>query len=222
MGGSRPRVILCAAVSADGRMATASGDSRLSSREDIARVHRLRARADAILVGRNTAMADDPLLTVRLARGKNPTRVILDSAASLPETLRIFRTARCVRTIIAVSANAPEERLARLGRLPVEVAVAGRSRVSIRQLLKILARKGIGTVLVEGGGTVNWSFVKDGLFDELYLTVSPYLVGGTGAPPLVAGDGFKTVGGSCRLALVSSRRLKDHIVLHYKREPGRI
>ncbi len=219
MESCRPRIILSAAMSADGKIATVSGDSKLSSRRDSVRVHKLRSRVDAILIGKNTAVRDDPLLTVRLARGKNPIRVILDSSGGLPPTSKILKTCHDVPTIIAVSKKIPQRRLSRLRSLPVEVVVAGQNTVSLRLLMGTLAKKGIKSVLVEGGGTVNWALFKDGLFDELYIAVSPFIVGGARAVPLVGGRGFGTVAGSARLSLVSAARLGDHVVLHYKRAP---
>lgn len=212
---SRPRIILSAAMSVDGKIATVSGDSALSSEEDRARVHRLRSRVDAILVGKNTVLRDDPLLTVRLARGRNPTRIVLDSSGSIPPDCRILRTCGTVPTMVAVSKRIPKGRLARLRGLPVEVVTAGERSVNLKTLMKILAKKNIRTVLVEGGGTVNWAFVRAGLFDEMYIAISPRVLGGAGAVSLVQGSGFGTVKKSARLRLDSASRLGGCLVLHY-------
>lgn len=217
MASSRPRIILSAAMSADGKIATFSGDSELSSKKDRVRVHKMRSRADAILVGKNTVLRDDPLLTVRLTKGKNPTRIILDSSGSIPLDSKILKTCSKVPTIIAVSKNIPKRRLACLEGLPVDIVVAGEKSVNLRTLMRILFKRNIKTVLVEGGGTVNWAFLKDGLFDELYLAVSPFVIGGTGAVSLVEGKGFGTVKRSIRLSLNSVVRLEDHLILHYTR-----
>ena len=212
---SRPRVILSAAVSIDGRIATRTGDSALSSAADLKRLHRLRSRCDAILVGANTVLCDDPMLTVRSGAGKSPVRVVLDSRAAIPHASQIMRTCGMVRTIIAVSRMAQEERLERLRRLGAETITAGAGSVDVRRLLQALRRRGIRSVLVEGGGTTNWEFVRRGLFDELIVTVSPYLVGGWDAVPLAAGAGFRRVSDSPKLSLRSARRLENHLVLHY-------
>lgn len=215
MESCRPRIILSAAMSVDGKIATVSGDSRLSSKKDMARVHRLRSRVDAILVGKNTVLRDDPLLTVRLARGKNPTRIVLDSSGAISPDSRILRTCGTVPTIVAVSKRIPAKKLARLQKLPIEIISAGARSVNLKALMRALAKKNIRTVLVEGGGTVNWAFVKDGLFDELYLTVSPFVLGGAGAVSLVQGRGFDTIRKSARLRLDSVARLENCLVLHY-------
>lgn len=217
MGSSRPRIILSAAMSADGKIATVSGDSGFSSHRDRIRVHKLRSTVDAILIGKNTALRDDPLLTVRLARGKNPVRIVLDSSGTIPASSQILSTCSDIPTIIAVSQKISQSQLARLEKFAVEVIVAGKDTISLRQLMRILAGRQIRSVLVEGGGATNWAFIRDGLFDELYLTVSPFVAGGTRAVSLVGGTGFKTVQGSARLELVSTVRLGDHVVLHYRR-----
>ncbi len=216
---SRPRVILSAAVSIDGKIATVGGDSELSSERDIIRLHGLRSMVDAILVGINTVLADDPMLTVRRdsTAGRNPTRVILDSEARIPTTSKIITTSKDIPTIVAVSQHAPRDRLQRLRQQSsVDVVVAGTSSVDVVSLLAELAERRIDTVLVEGGGTVNWEFVRRGLFDEAVVTVSPFLLGGRDAVSLVEGDGFFDVHDSPRLHLKSVERLDDHIVLAYE------
>ena len=217
MEASRPRVILSAAASVDGKIATRTGDSKLSSDGDIARLHELRSRTDAILVGKNTVLRDDPMLTVRHASGPNPVRIILDSNGEIPKDCRILRTAACVPTILAVSERVGAARLEELASC-TEVIVAGQNSVDVALLLKLLAGRGIKSVLVEGGGTVNWEFVRLGLFDEVVVTISPYLLGGNDAISLVRGEGFAAIADSPPLRLKSARQLGDHMVLHYARK----
>ena len=205
-------------MSADGKIATRNGDSRISSPDDLARVHRLRSRADAILVGANTVRRDDPLLTVRRARGGNPVRVVLDPRGTIPPRSRLLRTAGRVPTIIAVSGSISRAGLRRLEGLPVEVVSSGRARISARGLLAKLAARGVKTLLVEGGGDTNWEFVRAGLFDRLVVAVSPRIIGGAGAVSLVQGAGFPSVGRSARLRLDRVQRMGDELVLHYSRD----
>lgn len=216
MAASRPRVTLSAAISIDGKIATRTGDSALSSRRDLARVHRLRASHDAILVGIGTVLADDPLLTVRLARGTNPVRVILDSRARLPASSRIARTCGEVRTIAAVSRAAPPRRVAALRKMGIEVAAAGRERASPRAALARLWRLGVRSVLLEGGSRANWAMVRAGLVDEAVLCVAPRLLGGAGAPGLLGGAGFARVATAPRATLASARLQGGELVVRYR------
>lgn len=213
----RPKVILSAAASIDGKIATKTGDSKFSSKIDKIRVHKLRSQCDAILVGINTVKKDDPLLTVRYHTGKNPTRVILDSKAEISPKSKIIRTASVVPTIIAVSNKAPQKKLRILSKYSLQVVKSGEKIVDIKKLLGILYKKGIRTVLVEGGGTTNWSFVEKKLVDEIILTISPYVVGGLQAVSLVEGAGFARVCGSLRLRLRSVKKQNNELVLHYQR-----
>jgi len=220
MARSRPAVIISAAMSADGKIATRSGDSKISSKRDLARMHRLRSQADAVLIGSNTLRRDDPLLTVRHAKGKNPTRIILDSRGTIPSGSKIMRTAGQIPTIVAVSRSVSRKNLKRLEKLPVDVIVSGEKQVNVRQLLGKLAARNIRTVLVEGGGTVNWNLVKNGLFDRLVVTVSPKIIGGADAVSLVQGSGFARVKDSAKLRLEKTKRIGDELVLCYSKSAG--
>lgn len=215
MASSRPHVILSAAVSLDGKIATRTGDSALSSRTDKIRVHKLRSNVDAILVGKNTILQDDPLLTVRYAKGKNPTRIVLDSLGQIPTSSKIVQTSHKIPTIIAVSKKASRKNLARLGKFPLDVIIAGKTKVELKRLLKFLYQKNIRTILLEGGGTTNWDFVRQGIIDEVIVTVTPYLVGGKDAKTLVEGDGFGQISKSLRLKLGKVVRQNNELVLHY-------
>ena len=212
---SRPKVILSAAMSLDGKIASKTGDSKLSSKKDKVRIHKLRSKVDAILVGSNTIKKDDPLLTVRYTKGKNPLRIILDSKANIDQKSQIIRTCKTVPTIIAVSKQASKKNIARLKKYPIEIIESGNKLVNIKNLLRILSKKKIKTLLVEGGGTVNWEFVKQGLVDEIIITITPYLIGGKNAITLVDGDGFSLIQKSRKLKLKKSYRLGNEIILHY-------
>src|ERR671924_739463 len=113
-GFCRLKVIINSAMTVDGKIATSNGDSKISSKEDLVRVHKLRASVDAIVVGISTILADDPRLTVRLVKGKNPTRVIVDSRGRIPLDSQIMSTASRVRTIVAVTDQAQEEKVRRI------------------------------------------------------------------------------------------------------------
>ncbi|MBM3895029.1 MAG: 2,5-diamino-6-(ribosylamino)-4(3H)-pyrimidinone 5'-phosphate reductase [Thaumarchaeota archaeon] len=215
MASYRPHVILSAATSLDGKIATKSGDSRFSSKKDKMRVYKLRATVDAILVGKNTVRRDDPILTVHQVKGKNPTRIILDSKATISTRSRIIKTCNKIPTIIAVSKKAPKKNLAKLEKFPLKVIVLGNNTVNIKKLLQNLWQLGIRKILVEGGGTVNWEFVNQNLFDEIIITVTPFLVGGDDSVSIIKGKGFSKITKSRKLQLEKILHLKNEVVLHY-------
>ena len=212
---SRPKVILSAAMTLDGKIATKTGDSKLSSKQDKVRIHKLRLKVDAILVGSNTVKRDDPLLTVRHTKGKNPLRIILDSKANIDQKSQIIKTCKKIPTIIAVSKKASKKNIDKLKKYPLEIIITGNKLVNIKNLLRILYKKKIKTLLVEGGGTVNWEFVKQGLVDEIIITITPYLIGGKNAITLVDGEGFSLIQKATKLKLKKTCRLGNEIVLHY-------
>lgn len=212
---SRPYVILSAAISLDGNIATKTGDSRLSSKKDLVRIHKLRSRVDAILIGKRTMMIDNPSLTVRQVKGKNPIRIILDSSGSIKSNSKIIQTCRKIPTIIAASEKISEKNVARLQRHGLEVIKCGHKKINLKKLLHILKKKNIKKLLVEGGGTTNWSFFKDGLVDEIIVTLTPFILGGKDAISLVEGDGFSKISQSCSLKLENVYRLKNELVLRY-------
>lgn len=212
---SRPKVILSAAMTLDGKISTKKGDSRLSSKQDKVRIHKLRSKVDAILVGSNTVKRDDPMLTVRYTKGKNPLRVILDSKAEINLKSQIIKTCKKIPTILAVSKKASKQNISNLKKHSLEIVVVGENKINIKNLLKALSKKKIKTLLVEGGGTVNWEFIKQGLVDEMIVTVTPYLVGGQKAISLVEGEGFSKIQNSKKLKLKKIYKLGNEIVLHY-------
>ena len=212
---SNPYVILSAAISIDGKISTIVGDSKLSSKEDHIRLHKLRSKVDAILIGKNTLLQDDPLLTVRYTKGKNPIRIILDSKGTIPINSRIIKTSNNIPTIIAVSKKISKINLLKLKKLPIEIIIAGENSINLKLLMKKLSTKKIKTILVEGGGTVNWEFIKNDLFNELIVTLCPFLIGGTNSTSFVEGKGYTKISNSPNLKLKSTKRLKNYLVLNY-------
>jgi 2,5-diamino-6-(ribosylamino)-4(3H)-pyrimidinone 5'-phosphate reductase len=209
----RPRVILNMAMSVDGKIATVEGDSRLSCREDLRRLHSLRSRVDAVMVGVGTVLKDNPSLTVRLVKGKNPIRVVVDSMASTPLDSKILDGS--ARTIVAVSRRAPRERVERL-KGKATVLVVGDDRVDLPKLLKQLYGLGVRKLLLEGGSTLNWNMLKNRLVDELRISVCPIILGGEKAKSLVGGEGFRKVEEGLRLVLVQKRRVGEDLLLVYR------
>jgi 2,5-diamino-6-(ribosylamino)-4(3H)-pyrimidinone 5'-phosphate reductase len=210
-----PKIILSAAISIDGKIASVTGDSKLSSQQDLIRLHKIRSQVDAILIGKNTVNKDNPLLTVRHSKGKNPIRIILDSSGSISEKSKILQTSDKVQTIIVVSKKITKKNLHKLKNFPVEVIIIGKNQVNVKLLMKILGEKKIKTILLEGGGTINWEFIKNNLVDEIVITLSPIILGGKNAVTLVQGKGFGKISNSSKFRLNGIKRLENYLVLNY-------
>ncbi len=211
------KIIFSSAISIDGKIATVSGDSKLSSRKDLIRLHKLRSKVDCIIIGKNTVNKDDPLLTVRYSKGKNPIRIILDSSGTISKTSKILQTSDKIQTIIVVSKKIPKKNLQKLEKFPVEILTIGTKQVNVKLLLKILKEKKIKTILLEGGGTLAWEFIKNNLVDEFFITLTPFIIGGEKAISLVQGEGFRTVSKSPKFQLKRFYRLENDLVLNYSK-----
>jgi diaminohydroxyphosphoribosylaminopyrimidine deaminase/5-amino-6-(5-phosphoribosylamino)uracil reductase len=179
-----PYVSLKLALSLDGRIATRTGASKWVTGADArAKVHVLRARSDAVAVGIGTALADDPRLTVRDTPGESPVRVVFDTKLRLPTSSRLAQTAREVPTWVVCGLDAPaaaEEELAQLGVEIMRVPEASEGRVDAAAALRLLASRGIVTMMVEGGAELAGSFLAGRLADELHCFVAPLLLGPRG------------------------------------------
>ncbi len=214
MAKSRPHIILSAAMSIDGKIATHSGESTLSSKMDLARLHLLRRNMDAILVGKNTVHIDDPLLTVRYVKGRNPIRIILDSRGTISMNSKIVKTADKVPTIIVVTDRAPRN-MKKLEKKGIEIIRCGRNNIDLKRLLSILQKRKIKKILLEGGGITNWHFLKKKLVDELIITVTPYILSGKDAISLIHGDSFGKISNCPSFKLKKIKRMKNEIILNY-------
>ena len=217
-----PTVTLKMASSLDGKAAANDGSSKwITGEEARADVQRLRAWADAIVVGAGTVNADDPALTVRDPRFSevpSPLRVVVDSAGRLPPRGPLFDG--CTPSLIATTSRAPEAQMAGWAAAGAEVVVLDRDPwdgVSLPALLAALGKRDVQGVLVEGGPTLAWSFVRDGLVDDIVLYVAPKLVGGATAPGVVMGSGFAPIGDALDLTFESATmvgpdlRLEAHV-----------
>ncbi|WP_395670561.1 RibD family protein [Phenylobacterium sp.] len=181
-------VTLKLATSLDGRIATASGESRWITGE-ISRqaVHRLRADHDAVLIGAETALADDPELTVRLPgyNGRQPARVVLDSRQRLSPECKLVRTARDVPTYV-VAVGDPDAALTEAGVRVLTARAVGEDRPELKSVVHALAAEGLSRLFVEGGGQVAGSFLRCGLVDALEWFRAPIVIGGEGRPAIGA------------------------------------
>jgi len=189
------------AMTLDGKTATASGDSRwISGPRSRALVHEVRGRMDAILVGIGTALADDPDLTARPPGPRRAARIVLDSAARLPVTSRLARSAREVSVWVAVTDRALADRRDSLTALGCEVlAFAGEGPVPIPDLLGELGRRGVTNLLVEGGGRVLGAFLDAGQVDAVDVYIAPRIEGGAPAFTPAQGRGHPLMAEALRL-----------------------
>lgn len=212
----RPLFILKYAMSADGKMASTTGASRwISGERSRALVHRLRSRVDAIMVGIGTALADDPQLTARHPRGRDPLRVIVDSRLRLPATARMFRQQSTAATLVASTKEAPSARRAALEAAGAEViALPDRGgSVDLPALAAELGRRGITSVLLEGGPTLAAAALEADLVDRVMIFMAPIILGGKGSPGPVAGVGRDSPAEAWSLVDTRTRRLGADVLL---------
>jgi diaminohydroxyphosphoribosylaminopyrimidine deaminase / 5-amino-6-(5-phosphoribosylamino)uracil reductase len=176
-----PFVTLKWAQSLDGKISTPRGGSPyISSPESLKLAHKLRAAHDAILVGVGTVIKDNPELTTRLIKGRNPVRVILDSKLRIPLTSKVLANQTAAKTLVAATPAAPKEKLAALEKMGIEVLTLppdSSSRVDLQALLKTLSKHQISSVLVEGGAGVITSFLRLSLADKLVVIIAPKILG---------------------------------------------
>ncbi len=211
----RPYVHAKWAMTLDGKIATRTGDSRwISNETSRRRVHELRGRMDAILVGVGTVLADDPMLTARPPGPRTATRIVLDSLGRMPAASQLVRTARETPTLIATLGN-PSAELRSQGCevLSLPAAEAG---VSVPALLDELGRRRMTNILVEGGAGVLGSFLDGRLMDEVHVFIAPKLVGGSGAKAPLGGLGVAKIAEALSLTDCRVEILDDDIHLNGK------
>ena len=213
------QVLINAAMTIDGKIATKRGDSTISSKQDLRRLHRLRSSVDAIIIGISTVIVDNPRLTVRLVKrcGTTPVRIIVDSTGRIPLDSKILKSASKINTIVAVTSKASDKRIDKIKSAGALVIVAGTRTVDLKELFYILKKMGFNKILVEGGGELNWSVLQLGIVNELMVTVAPRIVGGRTATTLVEGDGYTKISEGIKMELIKiSRQNNGEVILYYK------
>jgi len=215
----RPYVIINCAMSIDGKIALKTRkQTKISSLEDFNRVHKLRESVDAILVGIGTVLSDDPDLVPKekyLGRKpkKQPVRVILDAECRIPSDAKVLdgKTHTLVFTSKECDLKNAET---------IKVKEVKKGILDLEEVLEELYKRGIRTLLVEGGGTVIWEFVHRRLFDEIYVYVGSIIIGGRDAPTMAEGEGAESYEEIIKLKLIEVKKLGDGVLLHYKRADG--
>jgi diaminohydroxyphosphoribosylaminopyrimidine deaminase/5-amino-6-(5-phosphoribosylamino)uracil reductase len=196
----RPYVHAKWAMTLDGKIATRTGSSRwISNEASRQRVHALRGRVDAVVVGIGTVLADDPLLTARPPGPRTATRVVLDSRLRLPPACQLVQTSRQMPTLVVTTSSAAPERRQALGALGCAVLVLPEveGRPAVPALLDELGRRRMTNILVEGGAAVLGSFRDADAIDEVHVFVAPRLAGGAAARTPMAGVGVDQMGRPC-------------------------
>ncbi|MCK9313640.1 MAG: 2,5-diamino-6-(ribosylamino)-4(3H)-pyrimidinone 5'-phosphate reductase [Methanocorpusculum sp.] len=222
-----PYVIINAAISADGKLATKERkQTKISGTDDFFRVDALRAQSDAIMVGIGTVLSDDPSLRVkseeyaaaRRASGKDPhpMRIVIDSMARMPADGDMFKKG-LGRVVIFVSEKAPKDRCDAL-REKAAVICAGKDSVDLDLVLDELGTLGVKQLMVEGGATLLWSLLSSGLFDEIRTYIGALIIGGKDAPTLADGEGFTNPDEFPRLTLKNIERIDDGVLLTWMKK----
>ncbi|MBO9541938.1 bifunctional diaminohydroxyphosphoribosylaminopyrimidine deaminase/5-amino-6-(5-phosphoribosylamino)uracil reductase RibD [bacterium] len=226
----RPFVALRSAMSLDGKIATAVGErDYIGGPEAHAHLQQLRATYDAVLVGVTTLIQDDPDLYCTLPRARSPLRVVVDSLARTPMSCKMLGKTGTGRlrpnTLVAVTKYAPEDRIRALQALGAEILVCPEtmdgleSHVDLNKLMHILSRRGITSVLVEGGGNLNAAALEAGIVDKLYCTIAPMIIGGKSALTPVEGLGVSLVEEALPLYSMTSRSVGGDLLIEaYLRE----
>lgn len=210
-----PFITLKYAQSMDGRIATEGGHSRwISSPESLKFAHRLRARHDAILVGSGTVLQDDPELTTRLVRGGSPLRIVADSRLSLPLTARVLQNQDRARTIIATTDRADRVKWQLLAQRGIEIISCGEGpggTVALEDLLAILGKRNLTSLLVEGGAKLITSLLAARLADRLVVIQAPKIIGA--GIEAVGALGVRVMAEAIRVDSILTRRVGDDIIL---------
>ncbi len=214
---NKPFVVSNVGMTLDGKLATVNNDSKISGENDLIRVHKLRKSLKGIMIGIGTVLKDDPKLTVHKIncdKKDNPVRIVVDSKLRIPLNSRVLNSD--AKTIIATTNLADKTKLDKLNEIDnVEVIVVGDNKVNLKKLMEILYNKGIDSVLLEGGGTLNWGMFKENLIDKVIVYIAPKIFGGATAPTYVDGEGFFNEEQCVKLKMEDFYKLDEGIVLEY-------
>lgn len=212
----KPFVVLKAAMTLDGKIATATGQSKwITNETSRAYGYKLRDIYDGIMVGINTVIEDNPMLTARVDGGKNPIRIVVDSSLKIDINANVVQD-KSAKTIIATTDKADKDKILKLQAQDVDVIVVDKDendKVDIEKLLDILGQKNICSILVEGGATLSGSFVAKKLIDKVYFFIAPKIVGGKEAKTPVAGTGILNLQEALALKDIQFEKLEEDILI---------
>lgn len=213
----RPRVIINCAMSADGKIASPMRKQiRISCEEDMKRMYRLRNKCDAVLVGINTILSDNPKLTVKekyIKNPKQPLRVVLDSKGRTPSNALVLN--HIAKTLI-ITAKRIKKKYTESHIEVINCRTDKKGLIDVKEVLDILYRKGVRTLLVEGGGTIIWSFLKNKVVDDIFVFIKPCVIGGKETPTFAEGEGIKNEDDIIPLTIVKIKRVGLGLLIHYQ------
>lgn len=215
---NRPYIIINCAVSADGKLSLPSRNQiKISSKEDLKRMYNLRNSSDGVLVGIETVISDNPKLTVKkkyVKNPNNPVRIILDSKCRTP--LNSYVLDNSSKTYIITS-----EKCSKNFGINNEIMQCKKNKdglINLEELLIKLKSIGIKKLMVEGGSTVIWNFIKEGFFDDLFVYIAPFLIGGKNSPTMADGQGIIDEKSKILLKIITIKKLGEGILIHYKKK----
>lgn len=213
----RPHVIINCAMSADGKIALPSRKQvRISCDEDIKRMYNLRNEVDAVLVGIGTILSDDPKLTVKekyVKNPKQPLRIILDSSCRTPKDALVLNGS--AKTLI-ITKKGNEKQFDKKHIEVIGCKTDNEGYLVLNCVLDLLSKKGVKKLLVEGGSTVIWSFLKKKLVDDLFIYIGPYVIGGKDTPTVADGSGIKNENELLSLRIINVKRLDEGALIQYR------
>lgn len=212
----KPFIVLKAAMTLDGKIATATGQSKwITNETSRAYGYKLRDIYDGIMVGINTVIEDNPMLTARVDGGKNPIRIVVDSSLKIDINANVVQD-KSAKTIVATTDKADKDKILKLQAQDVDVIVVDKDendKVDIEKLLNILGQQNICSILVEGGATLSGSFVAKKLVDKVYFFIAPKIVGGKEAKTPVAGTGILNLQEALALKDIQIEKLEEDILI---------
>lgn len=212
----KPFVVLKAAMTLDGKIATATGQSKwITNETSRAYGYKLRDIYDGIMVGINTVIEDNPILTARVDGGKNPIRIVVDSSLRIDINANVVQD-KSAKTIVATTDKADKDKILKLQAQDVDVIVVDKDendKVDIEKLLDILGQQNICSILVEGGATLSGSFVTKKLVDKVYFFIAPKIIGGKEAKTPVAGTGILNLQEALALKDIQIEKLEEDILI---------
>lgn len=211
----KPFVVLKTGMTLDGKIATASGESKwITSDKSRKEVHKLRNELSAIMVGVNTVIKDNPKLTCRIEGGKNPVRIIVDSKLRIPTTSEVV-VDNLAKTIVATTELADKEKILALEKLGVKVVItkSKNNRVNLQSLMIELGKIGIDGILLEGGATLSFSALEENIVDKIQVYIAPKIIGGEKSKTSIGGQGIKKLSDAIELKDMTVKSISPDLLV---------